>query len=430
MMDNNVTSPTEEQIAQNPFAGRQAIFARIQQYLIDPTDRHALLFVGRKKIGKTATLWQCQHVLDEHVLGCYIPLIEVTFTNEADWLTYLVQQTNQTLEAHQLNITRLPVLPEDKSQYRDYLNQDYLPDLSKLIRPHRRLVWLFDDMDYLIEAIDSKKLPEDTFEYLFDLLQTHLQLGIVLTLSERNESKIAQLHPLVDPTQAHKLHLLSLEETSALLKLFSSHIDNGAQEKIYQLTNGHPVILQAIGRQLQTIPYTPLTETDLKTMEDIGYQKANSIYQHIWDNVLSPNERLILNTMAGLLYDDPLASITSHRIEQWLIETDYPMDLTAINASIRGLDYQDLVIGSTSEGITIRAELFKRWLLEHARIDKPSTWSQPQQDSQSDTIAINQRGLVIIAILTIVLMLIFALSQQSSSNETPPIQPTVTLETR
>ena len=57
-----------------PFAGRKAIFERIQQYLIDPSDRHALLFIGRQSIGRSTLLLQCQYVLGENIIGCYLPL--------------------------------------------------------------------------------------------------------------------------------------------------------------------------------------------------------------------------------------------------------------------------------------------------------------------------------------------------------------------
>ena len=108
MIDNTANDNLDEQeLPPAPFAGRQAIFERIQQYLIDPTDRHALLYIGRKSIGKSALLMQCQQVLNENVIGCYLPLKNVNFTDESDWLFYLVQQTNHALDAHQLNITRI-----------------------------------------------------------------------------------------------------------------------------------------------------------------------------------------------------------------------------------------------------------------------------------------------------------------------------------
>lgn len=435
MTDNTSDSNTPiENIPPTPFAGRQAVFERIQQYLIDPADRHALLFIGRKSVGKSAILLQCQHILGENVIGCYLPLADKTFKGESNWLSYLIEQTNFALERHNLNITRLPSLPDEDNTNNeqatdDFLNDLYLPELSKLIRPHRRLVWLMDDAEYFIHAIGTGKLPDNTIGYLTNLLESHLQLGIVMMLEEDNESQVVALSPLVDVNQVQRLHPLGADETQTLMTRFSDHLSTSAQQHIYDLTDGHPLLLQAIGKGLQTIYTSPITESDIDTFIEDVYSQAHDMYLGIWQNTLSQSERLVLTAISDLLYDDPLANLTAQRIESWLLETDYPMDITSINAGIRGLEYRDLVVGSTSDGIRIRAKLFQRWLIENARMDKPATWhTRPNHDDTP--VRLDRRTLAIIGIVIIVVIIFVAMLQQSNSSSTPSAHPTVTLESQ
>lgn len=436
MIDNTSDSntETENRLSPTPFAGRQAVFERIQQYLIDPADRHALLFLGRKSIGKSAILLQCQHILGDNVIGCYLPLADKSFKGAFNWLAYLIEQTNIALERHDLNITRLPELDvdpdtDDEQAYDTFLNDVYLSELSKLIRPHRRLVWLMDDVEHLIHGLSTDRLPENTVDRLAITLQKHLQVGIVMTMDEDNESQVSVLSPLVDVNHVQRLHPLAAAETQQLMMQFSDHLSSSAHRYIYKLTDGHPLLLQAIGGGLRTVYTSPITESDVNTLIDDAYQTAQDMYRNIWQTTLSQNERLVLTAISDLLYDDPLDNLTAKRIESWLLETDYPMDVTSINAGIRGLEYRDLVAGSTSEGIRIRSKLFQRWLIEHARMDKPGTWSA-RPDHEDTPLPLDRRLIVIGAIVIIVAILLVALVQQSNTSSTTPIQPTVTLESQ
>jgi hypothetical protein len=418
----------ENTLISAPFAGRQAVFARIQQYLIDPSDRHALLVMGRKSIGKSAMLVRCQQVLGEHVIGCYLPLNDDVVADETTWLKYLYHHTNFSVQQHQLNIERLPDLPDDPTQYRDWFSDEYLFELRKLIRPHRRWIWLIDDIEYLIKALDNKQLPADSLDYLNGLLQVHLQLGVVITLDEKNEDQASQLIPLIDVNRVQRLRSLSAEESAELISRFVSHNPEATDDYIYSLTDGHPLLLQFMGDALQTIQTHPITKSEVDQIVSDVYTKADETYRTIWQNNLSQNDRLVLTTISSLLYDDPLIDLTAQRIENWSLETDFPMDITTINAGIRALDYQNLVKGSTADGIRIRAQLFQRWLIEHARMDKPETL-HTRSINVSNDFQFGRNGLIVVVAVVIVVILLIALTQQSGSSTSIPLQPTVTLGT-
>jgi len=423
MNDNNFEPEIQ---SQQPFAGRQDIFARIQQYLIDPSDRHALLIIGRDGMGKSRILQQCLHVLEDNVIPCYIPLTDVDYRDDDTWLYHLIEQTNIALSSGDFTISRLPQLAESNGTLREWFTGEYLPEVTKLIRSHRRLVWLMDDVEYLLAAIDAGKLPDDTLVFLYDVLQTNLQFGLVFTLDEDNEAQASQLAPLVDESLFQRLHPLSSEETTTLLEKYSLTLEDSAKSYIYTLTDGHPLIIQHMGEALQSASHMTITKSEIDAILKTVYQKSHSTYRHIWQNSLSQNERLVLTAISGILYDDPIAKLNAKRIESWLLETDYPLDMTAVNAGIRGLDYRDLVGGSV-DNLKIRAQLFERWLIEHARMDEVNP-VVAKSNALDDSLPISRNGLLLIVGIAIFIIVMVALLQQSNQSVTTTVQPTVTLE--
>lgn len=425
MNDNQIEPEIQPEIPQ-PFAGRRDVFAYIRQYLVDPADRHALLIIGRDGMGKSQILKQCAHVFDDSVITCYIPLTDVAFSNDDAWLNYLIEQTNIALAQSAFTISRLPEVDDAADTYRSWFTETYLQEVNKLIRSHRRLVWLMDDVEYLLDAIATGKLPDDTLLFLYEMLQANLQLGIVLTLNEDNEAQTSQLAPLVSATLFQRLHPLSLEDTARLLQRFGLTIEDEAINRVYKYSDGHPLIAEYFGEALRAIRQETITLPQVDTVARDIYKQCQNTYRHIWQTSLSQNERLVLTAISGLLYDDPISKLNAQRIESWLLETDYPLDMTAVNAGIRGLEYRDLIIGSV-DNISIRGELFQRWLIEHARMDEVNP-AIAKSNATDEGLSLSRNNLLVIAGIAIAVILMVALLQQSNQATPPSLQPTVTLE--
>jgi hypothetical protein len=126
--------------------------------------------------------------------------------------------------------------------------------------------------------------------------------------------------------------------------------------------------------------------------------------------------------MVSALYDDPLSPIDTGRIEGWLVETDYPLDATAINAALRGLEYREIV-RSTAKGLAITAGMMQTWLLEHARLDET-----PADMLETRPFAADWRLLIVGAVVVVIVLLVAASlggNRPSEASGTP--LPTVTL---
>lgn len=351
----------------SPFAGRERALARLHQHLIDPHNRYALVFLGQQHSGKTTLLLRFRETVGE---GVYISLRVTPFADEATLLRMLYGEARIVLLEAGFNPERVPALPEDATNLREWLKETALPRLHQGLRGGRHLVFLLDDADHLIDALDSGRLPADTPVYLQSLL--HPRIDIVLTLDTDTEDRLHRLTPLVNPPDAYRLHYLDREEVQALYAGPDLQIVQTLAENVYYLTGGHPALTQRLRDLLwERTGSRVIALDDLQAVTPEIYTESAVFYLELWQG-LSLNERLVLTALAGLFYTDPLKSVTPEQLEAWLVETDFRLDLTAIHAAVRSLEYREMV-SHQGEGIVLNAQLLQKWLLENARLDPAPT---------------------------------------------------------
>jgi len=419
----------DSEIDSAPFAGRQKAFEFLYQQLTDPAGTETSLILGRHAIGKTALLRHFNRFFDETLVGVYVPLQERTFTDEADWLKLLVDGAARALAERNYTLSRLPEFDGAGSDMRGWFTETYLPEMLNIIRRHRRLVFLLDDVETLLKAVESGNLPEDGLDYLHTLVQNHPPLGMVLTLDTRYEAGISKLSPLVGLEDVFRLTNLSEDESTWLLNEPAAEhyrLTPEAGTAVFQATGGQPRPLRQFGFQLFRLwaarpDRKMLTLDDVKQVTPMVYAYSEADLRAAWVET-SRNERLVLTAISSLLYADPLAEITPERIESWLVETDYPLDGTAINAAIRGLEYRE-IIEHISTGVRLTAGLIQRWLLENARL----TEGAPQGGTRS--LGLRWLALGIIAVLAILLVLVIQAGGRPPTTNDATLEPTVTLVT-
>ncbi len=401
------------------FAGREAAFARLHQHLTDTNlATPPAVYLGRRRIGKTTLLRQFDRVFDESYIGVYLPLRQMSLDGERSWLSGLVQALSDAVNIYSAH--PLPQPPHD-GDLRVWLHDEFLPEIFHAIRAYRRIVLLVDDVDRLAQAMDSHHLPPDTPYFLASLHQP--QLGFALTMDTFYEEHLGKLAPLVNLAVVHRLTSLTPEASIVLLN--PCDLNEAALTLVQNLSGGEPILLQRFGHHLYEVSQNEvsqsqsasLTPDDVKDTQAAVYTESEGEFRDIWAT-LNRDERLVLTAISGLIYDDPLRAIDIFRIEVWLVETDYPMDATAINAAARGLEYREIVSGQAAN-LKIAVGLMQRWLLENAQIAPPTEQGK-----------IKRRwlfGLLILVIFLVVFATVVAISQ----TETPSIRatpvPTVTL---
>jgi len=402
--------PSIPEAQPKPFAGRDALYARLQQQILDQPQRQAIVFTGQDGMGKTALLQHFTHTFHDPILSVYFPLGELNWTDEEAWIRLLRTATAQLLLEHNYSMSRLPerTAPDEESKpppLAAWFREEYLPEILAILRSHRRLVWLFDDAENLWE-----NLPAEHLTYLHDLLAEQEQLSIILTLNSRHEDELSKLQPLVNPVFTERLHPLEREEVEKFFKEIAPALSEAQINQIYENSAGFPTLVQRYAEGM-TKPGAQLTSVD-----DAVYSASTEEFRGRW-LLLTQDERFVLTACAGLLYDDPTQPTTAERIERWLVETDYPLDTTTIYAALRGLDYQHLVQQRAEGHLEIVGKLFQRWLLEHARLGDGSAEGMGSHLSWQ---------LIVIGILLVALV-IAAVALVPPLVNVPEAVPTVTL---
>jgi len=386
-----------------PFAGRQAIITRIHQHITGRPQAAAPIIIGRQHSGKSALLHRFSGFVNDTIIGVYLPLSKIKPAQEQQWTQALIHTTAETLDKYNFQITSAQIPDEaDVDTLKAWFKADYLPAVYRAIRRQRRLVFLLDDSEHL-------QLPE-AYTYLYTLCDA--QCAIVLTTDVAYDDNLTQFAPLVDETLVFRLNNLNEEEGRDLLKAAQITLDDDAHTLVMQASGGQPDILAAFGYFLYPLRGEVLSIKQVKQVQKEVYTAFEPDFHNIW-KTLSLDERLILTAISSLHYTAPLREITIERLESWLIETDYPLDVTTIRATIRSLEYRELVGNTTEQAVQIIPGLMERWLLDNARL----TEETPDKSlPRWSIIAV----VLLVAVVLITLVVIAQDSQESNANDAIP----------
>jgi hypothetical protein len=407
-----------------PFAGRQKAFEHLYRSLTDPTGPQTTVIVGWHDSGKTALLTHFSAMFDETFIGVYLPLQRTPVTSEDHWLHSLIAAVSAALTARDYSLSRLGELEIPENDVRGWFAEIYLPEALNTIRRHRRLVLLLDDADMLVSAIQAGSLPTDTFRYLHDLPDPQAQVGFVLTLDAAHEGLVSAMSPLAQLDGVFRLNNLGAEDTAWFLRAPVNGVyglDDEAIHAVQKATGGMPHLLQRFGfhlyRRWDAHPdRVTLTVEDVRAVNALVYGQSEDDFQGLW-KAMERDERLVLTAIISLLYANPLAKVDAEAIEGWLIESDYPLDLTAINVAVRGLEYREIT-ASPGGSLMLRSGLFQTWLLENARLQTPTMANR----------RLNWRRAALIVLgLVILIAIIAGLTRAPSNPSNPASEPTVTI---
>ena len=364
-----------DDVAGAPFAGRQAIFGRLYQHLARSDRRGGLCLMGRRHSGKSALLYAIKALFSDNMLPVIVSLKEIPIDNDTGWVLAWAQNATAALVEYGYSVTRLNALEAPESDALTWFEQAFIPLLLSLIRGSRRLLWLIDDADQWLTAIRTGALPADHIQRTHNFIAQHESIDLVLTLDSEHEVELMALSPLIGLTDVIRLSNLTREDAEWLLRepvRNSYTVTDQAVQDAHQLTGGTPGLIQQVGyllyrRWSNEQTYTSMMPDDIKAASNAVYTYGERDFIESW-RALNGEERLVLTAISSITYTDPVARIDAPTIEAWLIETDYPLDVVAINAALRGLEYREAVALAADGAIRINGDAFQRWLIEHARL--------------------------------------------------------------
>ncbi len=368
--------PLNPYVAGNPvgdspaFIGRADVLREVLRILRRPQD-NAIVLYGQRRIGKTSILQHLAAQLPHE--GPYHP-VYFDLQDKTDWpldrvllelartVTHALEQPSPDGSTGLATVLRLD--PETGPR-REWLSAALgdLPEGSSL-------VLLFDEFDVLADP-QKEQAAAAFFPYLRGLLADapgRLQFVFVIGRNVDDLDTIAL--SLFKGTPYQRVSLLSREDTTALVH-FSEANDslrwiNGAAERVWQLTCGHPFLTQQLcshvwERAYDEEPDEPPTviPADVDAAVSDALEASRNTLEWLWDG-LPPAERVV----AAALAEAGPGPITQEQWEQLLRESGVRVVIRELQNAPHLLQEWDL-IEPTDGGYRFRVELLRCWIAAH-----------------------------------------------------------------
>ncbi|MDX2161805.1 MAG: hypothetical protein SF162_10815 [bacterium] len=363
-----------DDVAAAPFAGRADAFARLYRHLARSDRVNAMCILGQRHIGKTALLHAARAVFADSHLGVYVSLRENPVDDLTDWVLLLAQSATAALIERGYTVHRLSALQPPAENPFDWFTTTFLPALIGALRNTRRLLWLIDDGHEALAAVRMGKLPANLFAHMHAMIAEVAPIDMVIALDAAYEDDLPEFAPLLQSIDVIRLsHLLPADSAWVLNEPVRDlyEVPEETVTAVHAAAGGAPGLIQQFGYLMFrkwsiNRVHTEMTPADVRAMIATVYAYGERDFVELWRG-LTAEERLVLTAVSSMTYVDPLAAITASRIEAWLIETDFPLDLVAIHAALRGLDYRH-AITTGADGVRVNGEILQLWLIEHARL--------------------------------------------------------------
>ncbi len=349
-----------------PFVGREDVFAKIHQHFVDAQSPLAFTILGGHGMGKTALLQHYVNSGDDSTIGIYIPLkSNPVQTETAVWLK-LMESIHQVMATRTYMEGRLPSpsaeILEDELLFWVWFQDRFIVALLRVIRPHRRLVWMFDDLHLLMSQLPAEQV-QSFADHMSRLLQMSRQLLMVVTLPLSAEELLVSFRTIVqDSTSAIRLPYFTPDEVRQCVEAYlpTTTVDEQAITTLYTFTGGHPWLLT------EYLNY-PSNDRNSPPMKDIqGTMKAlqarhDDFFQRLWET-LNDHEHTILHAIADLHNQQAEMVIHFSALEKWLLESDITLEAGVVRATTRSLEYQQ-VITQDAGGFRVIVRLFQAWII-------------------------------------------------------------------
>jgi hypothetical protein len=356
-----------------PFAGRKDVLGHLHRQFSDPAPNatRALCIVGRQHIGKTAVLLAAEGTFADTHIVALIFVRQMPLENELDFILGMAQGVTEAMAVSGVSLNRLNDLHEPTPEMaRAWFSGTFLPLAMSAMRG-KKLALCFDDAERLLFAIRSGALKPDTFSWLHGLVREIPGLCAALTIDAEYEADVDGFAPLIGLKDTHRLTNLTEPETRWLLTGPAAgcySVGEDAVAAAHRLTGGEPAFVQHLGYLLfhrwETVnDLMVVSPDDIRLHTSALYRYAEADFRAAYLR-LTPPEKRVLGAVSQLFYNNPLRRVDPAAVEEFLAQSDTPMDMTAIRAALRGLEYVELV-RTSADGVTLVSGLMQSWLLDN-----------------------------------------------------------------
>ena len=293
--------------------------------------------------------------------------------------------------AHKISRFLKLALPDLGDEPETTFCQVWLPSVLNNLPTNASLVLLFDEFDVLANS-DDKQAGAAFFPFLRDLLNANpIHLNCVFAMGRNIDDLTSIAWSLFKDVPAEIVSLLSHEETVQLIHLSQTNqtvnwSNDEAVENIWQLTNGHPFLTQALcshiwdrlhNKNPDEAPTVTLKDVE-EAIPDTLSTRRNTL-EWLWDG-LPPAGRVVASTLASV----GARVITDIQLEELLRKSGVQIIIRELQNAPRLLQEWDL-IELADGGYRFRVELLRRWIAEY-KLPQQAQSELDRLDPAADTL--------------------------------------------
>jgi hypothetical protein len=414
------------------FFGRDEVFAFIRQRLVGGRRTQAIAIIAQRGMGKTSVLLQIAHQIEARFLTAYIDLSDVRFSEVGGLFAAMADAARVALDSAGLSTYRLPPLPQEPGvDLWKWFSETYLDVTLSALRRNRRLLFLFDETSYLLDAIDRRDVPEDFGETLSQLIARDERMDIIFAVDSEDEHRLENFIPLNDPLLHKRIGMLDESAAEALIRRPSApfyEVQPDAVEGIQAMAGGHPYLLHVMNgliweRAIERHHKGPVTLHDVNAVIRQATDEADPVLRHTWARS-TPNERRALSAVTALTTANRGMPVRTEDARLWLLrESDDPLDETALAAALRRLEYREVLRTTAPNTYTFTTALQYQWLVLNGDAQPTSAVAAPPRPP------VRRLAVPVTLLLALAVLLALVLGRLAASTGGPdPGAPTVTLD--
>jgi tetratricopeptide (TPR) repeat protein len=343
------------------FVGREDILWKVKSILRH--DYHnAIVLYGQRRIGKTSVLQELETKLDRNI---HYPVFFDLLHKAQQPLGQVLQElTNEISQVVQKKKTIFGTEP--KSQFRQWLL-----NLLNELPTEKSLVLLFDEFDVLDDP-KTEQASLEFFPYLNELLTINpKRLNFVFAIGRKIDDLTKISLSLFKGILTEHVSLLKYKDAIWLVRLSERnktlYWSEESVETIWQQTNGHPYLTQALCYHVwediyQSNHHKFLPQVTLEQVEKaipIVLTNSQSTFQWLWDG-LGSAERIFTSVLAQAGKE----IITENQLNELLKKSGVQLMIQSLQTTSRKLKDWDF-IDPVEGGYRFCVELLRQWIVEY-----------------------------------------------------------------
>jgi uncharacterized protein len=317
----NPLQPRDHQL----FKGRKDIIIAIEENIINPSQRPALLLYGRRRIGKSSTLLNLPRLLSSQYVPVYIDFQNAKWRDSDAMFCYQLVSTIygelfQRALHEGLNQPRMEEFEQRTfTRFDHYL--DRIEALSRCIG--KQLLLTFDEYERMEEGATMGNITHEIFNQLRHIVQHRERLVVLFSGSYRfEEARMVNWTNYLINVKTLELSYLAPDEARELVERpvpdFKLRYEPGVVKQILQLTHCQPYLLQAVASDL--VNYLNGQKRQTATLADlqVAVKKvlvtAQAYFHYLWSEDCTEAERALLRALAT---DESVGSQVEQYQNEW-----------------------------------------------------------------------------------------------------------------